>query len=249
MEKYVIYEEITKKEENDFVGDAMTLYLKDIAGINILSAEEEVVLAKTMEKGGEEAVKARNTLIKANLRFVMYCAKKYVGRGVELEDLNALGIEGLMKAVDKFDYKLGYRFATYAVWSIKQNIKRGIDKNVTTDSNTISLDKKIGEEGESSLEEILEDERVKNPYYYVAQKEKGKVLERVLSQLDEKEALVLKMHYGIGSKEPMTLEEIGHLPQMGVTKERVRQIEKKAIAKIRKNPVLLEELREVACER
>ena len=249
MENYAIFEETTKKEETDYVAAAMTLYLKDIAGIGILSAKEEVELAKTMEKGGEEALKARDALIKANLRFVMYCAKQYLGRGVELEDLNALGIEGLMKAVDKFDYRRGYRFATYAVWSIKQSITRGIDKNVTTESNTISLEKKMGEDKDSSLEEIIEDERAKNPYDYVAEKEKGEVLKRVLSQLDEKEALVLRLHYGIGIKEPMTLEEIGKLPQMGVTKERVRQIEKKAIAKIRKTSVWLNELREVAYER
>lgn len=249
MEKYAVCEKITKKDEEYYVGDAMTLYLKDIAGISILSAEEEVALAKTMEKGGEEALKARNALIKANLRFVMYCAKKYVGRGVDLEDLNSLGIEGLMKAVDKFDYTKGWRFATYAVWWINQTISRGLDRNSTTGNNTVSLDRKVGEDADSALEELLVDEKAVNPCVYVAEKGRGQVLEKMFSYLDPKEALVLKLHYGIGIPKPMTLEEIGNLPQMGVTKERVRQIEKKAIAKIKKTPVLLEELREIAYER
>ena len=166
-----------------------------------------------------------------------------------MEDLNTLGIEGLMKAVDKFDYTKGWRFATYAVWWINQTISRGMDKNVTTGKNMVSLDRKVGEDADSSLEELLVDEKAIDPCTYIVGREGEKALDRVFSYLDAKEVLVLKMHYGIGIKKPMTLEEIGNLPQMGVTKERVRQIEKKALAKIRKTPVLLEELREVAYER
>ena len=236
-------------EKEFYVGDAMTLYLKEIQGLQILTLDEEVALAKAIEEGGEKGVMARKTLIEANLRFVMYCAKKYAGRGVELEDLNSLGIEGLMKAVDKFDYTKGFRFATYAVWWINQSISRGIDKNMITGENTVSLDRKVGEDEENSLEDILEDKKAMDPCEYVAVNDSKKTLERILSQLNEKEALVLKLHYGIGRNKTMTLEEIGHHPQMNVTKERVRQIEQKALKKIRQNPIWFKELKEVAFER
>jgi len=236
-------------EKEFYVGDAMTLYLKEIQGLQILTLDEEVALAKAIEEGGEKGVMARKTLIEANLRFVMYCAKKYAGRGVELEDLNSLGIEGLMKAVDKFDYTKGFRFATYAVWWINQSISRGIDKNMITGENTVSLDRKVGEDEENSLEDILEDKKAMDPCEYVAVNDSKKTLERILSQLNEKEALVLKLHYGIGRNKTMTLEEIGRHPQMNVTKERVRQIEQKALKKIRQNPIWFKELKEVAFER
>ena len=242
-------EKCANVENEYYVGDAMTLYLKDIQGLQILTMEEEVELAKAMKQDGEKGLQAREEFIKANLRFVMFCAKKYLDRGVELEDLNSLGVEGLMKAVDKFDYTKGFRFATYAVWWINQSITRGIDKNMVTEENTVSLEKKVGEEEESSLEELLMDEKAVEPCGYVVANDSKSVLEKVLSQLDEKEALVLKLHYGIGAEDKMTLEEIGRLPQMNVTKERVRQIEQKALKKIRQNPVWFSQLREVAYER
>ena len=242
-------EKCANVEKDYYVGDAMTLYLKDINGLQLLTAKEEVELAKAMKQDGEKGLMAREAFIKANLRFVMYCAKKYLGKGVELEDLNSLGIEGLMKAVDKFDYTKGFRFATYAVWWINQSITRGIDKNMVTEENTVSLEKKVGEEEESSLEDLLMDEKSVDPCEYVAINDSKKILEQILSQLNEKEALVLKLHYGIGVKEKMTLEEIGCLPQMNVTKERVRQIEQKALKKIRQNPVWFSQLREMTYER
>lgn len=242
-------EKCANVERDFYVGDAMTLYLKDIKGLQILTMEEEVELAKAIEQGGEKGLVAREKLIKANLRFVMYCAKKHLGKGVELEDLNSLGIEGLMKAVDRFDYRRGFRFATYAVWWINQSITRGIDKNMVTEENTVSLERKVGEEEESTLEELLMDERAVEPCAYVVMNDSKKTLENILSQLNEKEALVLKLHYGIGMKKTMTLEEIGRQPQMNVTKERVRQIEQKALKKIRQNPIWFRELKEVAFER
>ena len=242
-------EKCANVEREFYVGDAMTLYLKDINGLQILSMEEEVALAKAIEKGGEEGRRAREELIKANLRFVMYCAKKFMGKGVELEDLNSLGIEGLMKAIDKFDYRKGFRFATYAVWWINQSITRGINKNMVTGENTVSLERKVGEEEESSLEELLKDEKAMDPCEHVAINDSKNTLDKILSQLNEKEELVLKLHYGIGSPKAMTLEAIGRHPQMNVTKERVRQIEQKALKKIRQNPIFLSELREMAFER
>ena len=242
-------EKCANVENEYYVGEAMTLYLKDIKGLQVLTAEEEVALVKVMKQGGEKGREARETFINANLRFVMYCAKKHLGKGVELEDLNSLGIEGLMKAVDKFDYTKGFRFATYAVWWINQSITRGIDKNMITEENTVSIEKKVGENEESSLEELLRDEKAVDPCEYVAINDSKKALEHILSQLNEKEALVLKLHYGIGMNKPLTLEEIGCMPQMNVTKERVRQIEQKALKKIRQNPVWFSQLREVAYER
>ena len=242
-------EKCANVEKECYVGDAMTLYLKEINGLQILTMEEEVALAKAMKQSGEKGRVAREEFIKANLRFVMYCAKKHLGKGVELEDLNSLGIEGLMKAVDKFDYTKGFRFATYAVWWINQSITRGIDKNMVTEENTVSLEKKVGEEEDSSLEDLLMDEKSVDPCEYVAINDSKKTLEQILSQLNEKEELVLKLHYGIGINKTMTLEEIGRLPQMNVTKERVRQIEQKAFKKIRQNPVWFRQLREVVYER
>ena len=120
---------------------------------------------------------------------------------------------------------------------------------MVTEENTVSLERKVGEDEESSLEELLMDERAVEPCEYVVMNDSKKTLENILSQLNEKEALVLKLHYGIGMKKTMTLEEIGRQPQMNVTKERVRQIEQKALKKIRQNPIWFRELKEVAFER
>ena len=226
--------------------DPVKLYLKEIGGYPLLSIEEEIQLAKEIEQGNEEAKKS---LAESNLRLVVSIAKRYVGRGLSFLDLIQEGNLGLIKAVDKFDYTKGFRFATYAVWWINQSITRGIDKNMVTEENTVSLEKKVGEEEDSSLEDLLMDEKSVDPCEYVAINDSKKTLEQILSQLNEKEELVLKLHYGIGINKTMTLEEIGRLPQMNVTKERVRQIEQKALKKIRQNPVWFRQLREVAYER
>lgn len=241
MEKYV-------KEESFYAGDCMSLYLKDLATTSLLTAKEEVMLAKKIEEGGAEAVEAKNKLVEANLRFVMYCAKKFAGKGVDLEDLNSMGIEGLYKAIERFDYRQGYRFATYAVWWINQAISRGMSAHSKTDAiyNAVSIDIKVGEDGDTTLENFIVDENAVDPYENVAREDKTEAIFKVLEQLNSKEAMILKLHYGIGMEKPMTLEEIGQLPDFGVSKERIRQIEKKALGKIRQTPVLFNELREFA---
>ena len=193
--------------------------------------------------------KARDKLVEINMGLVHHIVKRFANRGYEMQDLFQIGCIGLMKAIDKFDYRKGFRFATYAVWWINQSITRGINKNMVTGENTVSLERKVGEEEESSLEELLKDEKAMDPCEHVAINDSKNTLDKILSQLNEKEELVLKLHYGIGSQKAMTLEEIGRHPQMNVTKERVRQIEQKALKKIRQNPIFLSELREVAFER
>lgn len=241
MEKYV-------KEESFYVGDCMSLYLKDLKATSLLTAKEEVMLAKKIEEGGVAAMEAKNKLVEANLRFVMYCAKKFAGKGVDLEDLNSMGIEGLYKAIERFDYRQGYRFATYAVWWINQAISRGMSAHSKTDAiyNAVSIDIKVGEDGDTTLENFIVDENAVDPYENVAKEDKTEAIFKVLEQLNSKEAMILKLHYGIGMEKPMTLEEIGQLPDFGVSKERIRQIEKKALGKIRQTPVLFNELREFA---
>ncbi|MBQ8040361.1 MAG: sigma-70 family RNA polymerase sigma factor [Lachnospiraceae bacterium] len=241
MEKYV-------NDETFYAGDCMSLYLKELSGVSLITAEEEVELAKTIEEGGAAAAEAKNKLVQANLRFVMYCAKKFAGRGVDLEDLNSMGIEGLYKAIDRFDYRQGYRFATYAVWWINQAISRGITAHSKTDAfyNSVSIDTKVGEDGDTTLENFIVDENAADPFETVVKEDKTKAICKVLKQLNSKESMVLKLHYGIGLEKPMTLEEIGKIPELGVSKERVRQIEKRALDKIRCTPILFDELREFA---
>ncbi len=241
MEKYV-------KEETFYAGDCMSLYLKELSATSLLTAEEEVTLAKKIEEGGAAAIEAKNKLVEANLRFVMYCAKKYVGKGVDLEDLNSMGIEGLYKAIDRYDYRQGFRFATYAVWWINQAISRGMSAHSKTDAiyNAVSIDMKVGEDGDSTLEHFIVDENAVDPLKNLEKEDKSEAIRKVLGQLKPKEAMILKLHYGIGVEKPMTLEEIGQLPDFGVSKERVRQIEKKALGKIRQTPILFNELREFA---
>ena len=119
-------------EEDAYTGDSMQWYLKKISKIKRLTLEEELELGKEIKEGGANAIDARNKLIEANLRLVMHYAKKYLGRGVDLEDLNAMGTEGLFKAAQKYDYALGYRFSTYASWWINQAITRGITAEAST---------------------------------------------------------------------------------------------------------------------
>lgn len=122
----VSLEEAQESSEEFYMGDTMHMYLAEIGQIPLLSGEEELALSKQIEEGGEEALEARNKLVQSNLRLVIHYAKRYLGRGVDLEDLNAMGIEGLFKAAEKFDYTRGYKFSTYASWWIKQAISRGI---------------------------------------------------------------------------------------------------------------------------
>jgi len=289
----------SKKNESDdfYLGNSMQMYLADIGKIPLLSAEEEIELGKTLLGGGDEATQARNTLINANLRLVVHYAKRFLGRGVDLEDLNAMGIEGLIKAAEKYDYKMGCKFSTYATWWIMQAISRGIateaslvripvhmnevihkvrkaqkflnqeygeeptvgeiaeyldipEKTVLAAFgamyNIVSFDTKVGEDGDTTLEDFLADENADDPCDVAMNSGLKEAVQNVLGQLEPKEALVLSLRNGIGRSYPMTLEEIANLPEFGVTRERIRQIEEKAIRKIQRSPKMMNLLRDFA---
>ena len=269
--------------------DTMQIDMEEIGKIPLLSADDEVRLFEQIKREDNESQSARETIVLANLKLVVYFAKKYIGRGVEFEDLNAMGIEGLYRAVDRYDYKLGYKFSTYASWWIIQAITRGIadegemvripvhmsenickvrkaqkaylkefgkeptvdelakqsgidcemvKKTIDVQHTIISFDAKVGPEEDSTLADYIKDDNAEDPGETAVKSALKKDIENVLAYLSEKEERVLKLRYGMGTDKPMTLEEIANLPEFGITRERVRQIEANAIGKIRRNPKL-----------
>ena len=126
VNEILMTEDAQEKEDIYYSGDSMHLYLKEIGRIPLLTSEEEIKLGKEIKEGGPNALDARNRLVQANLRLVIHCAKRFLGRGMDMEDLNAMGTEGLIRAAEKYDYTLGFRFSTYATWWICQAISRGI---------------------------------------------------------------------------------------------------------------------------
>ena len=259
--------------------DPVRMYLKEIGNIPLLTAEEEVFLAQRIEKGDEQA---RKQLIEANLRLVVSIAKKYVGRGMSFLDLIQEGNMGLMKAVEKFDYKKGNKFSTYSTWWIRQAITRAIadqartiripvhmvetinklvrvsrqlvqelgreptpeelakELNMPVDKvreiskisqEPVSLETPIGEEEDSHLGDFIPDEDAPAPSEaasFVLLKEQ---LGAVLETLSEREAKVLRLRFGLDDGRARTLEEVGK--EFDVTRERIRQIEAKALRKLR----------------
>ena len=259
--------------------DPVRMYLKEIGNVPLLTGDEEVELAKRVEAGDEEAKKK---LTEANLRLVVSIAKKYVGRGMPFLDLIQEGNMGLMKAVDKFDYKKGYKFSTYATWWIRQAITRGIADTgrtirvpvhmVETINKTlrmtrqllqelgreptpeevadrlgvpvsrvrevlkisrdpVSLDTPIGEEDDSHLGDFIEDDTVMSPADSAAFSMLREELGTALESLTERERQVIKLRFGLEDGRARTLEEVGK--EFNVTRERIRQIEAKALRKLR----------------
>lgn len=284
-------------EEDTYTGDSMQWYLKKIGRIKRLTLEEELELGKVIKEGGVGASEARNKLIESNLRLVMHYAKKNLGRGVDIEDLNAMGTEGLFKAAAKYDYSMGYRFSTYASWWINQAISRGISAEASTVRipvhmseaihkvrkvqkdykletgkeptieevmeisglsektvmaaiqamyTMVSFDTKVGEDGDSTLEDFLADERAEDPCERMVKQGLEEAIAQVLGMLEPREAFVLMKRTGLGGHKIMTLEEIANLPGFQVTRERIRQIEGKALRKIRTNPKMRNMLIEFA---
>lgn len=261
------------------VDDPVRMYLKEIGKVPLLSAEEEVELAKRMESGDEYAKKK---LCEANLRLVVSIAKKYVGRGMLFLDLIQEGNLGLIKAVDKFDYTKGYKFSTYATWWIRQAITRSIadqartiripvhmvetinklirvqrqllqengreptpdeiaeEMGITVDKvreihkiaqEPVSLETPIGEEEDSHLGDFIPDEDAPAPAEAAAFSMLKEQLVEVLNTLTEREQKVLKLRFGLEDGRARTLEEVGK--EFDVTRERIRQIEAKALRKLR----------------
>ena len=261
--------------------DSVRMYLKEIGQIALLKKHEEVALAKRVSAGDKMASKQ---LAEANLRLVVSIAKKYIGRGLSLLDLIQEGNIGLMKAVEKFDYKRGFKFSTYATWWIKQAITRAIADQARTiripvhmvetmnrlartqrqlvqelgrppspeeianemgieiekvnhilkiSQETVSLEKSVGDEDDSLLGDFIKDEENLTPDEQSAQDLLKSDISIVLHLLTPREQRILKMRFGLEGEWAHTLEEVGH--EFGVTRERIRQIEAKALAKLKKS--------------
>ena len=261
------------------IEDPVRMYLKEIGKVPLLSAEEEIELAKRMELGDQEAKKR---LAEANLRLVVSIAKRYVGRGMLFLDLIQEGNLGLIKAVEKFDYRKGYKFSTYATWWIRQSITRAIADQARTiripvhmvetinklirvsrqllqelgreptpeeiaaemnmpvervreilkiSQEPVSLETPIGEEEDSHLGDFIQDDNVPVPADAAAFTLLKEQLEEVLGTLTEREQKVLTLRFGLEDGRARTLEEVGR--EFNVTRERIRQIEAKALRKLR----------------
>ena len=261
------------------INDPVRMYLKEIGRVDLLSAEDEVSLAKRIEAGDEEA---KRRLAEANLRLVVSIAKRYVGRGMLFLDLIQEGNMGLIKAVEKFDYQKGYKFSTYATWWIRQAITRAIadqartiripvhmvetinklirvqrqllqdlgrepspeeiaeDMDLTPEKvreilkiaqEPVSLETPIGEEDDSHLGDFIEDHEATSPSEHAAYELLKEQLEDVLDTLTDREENVLRLRFGLDDGRTRTLEEVGKV--FGVTRERIRQIEAKALRKLR----------------
>jgi RNA polymerase primary sigma factor len=259
--------------------DPVRMYLKEIGKVRLLTAEEEVALAKRIERGDMEA---KRRLIEANLRLVVSIAKRYVGRGMHFLDLIQEGNLGLIRAVEKFDYRRGFKFSTYATWWIRQAITRAIADQARTiripvhmvetinklirvqrqllqdigreptpeeiaaemgttpqkvreilkiSQEPVSLETPIGEEEDSQLGDFIEDEDAVMPVEAVSDIMQKEELQNVLGTLTHRERKVIELRFGLKGEHPRTLEEVGQ--KFGVTRERIRQIEAKTLAKLK----------------
>lgn len=285
------------------VNDPVKMYLKEIGRVNLLTADQEVSIAKRIEKGlkhpkdaklVKDGLAAKEELITANLRLVVAIAKKYTGRGMLFLDLIQEGNMGLIKAVDKFDYKKGFKFSTYATWWIRQAITRAIadqartiripvhmvetinkmtriqrqlvqelGKEPTAEQiankmgagmtaekvreiqkialDPVSLETPIGEEDDSHLGDFIEDKEALSPDQFANNELLKDEIDLVLSTLTEREEKVLRLRFGLEDGRTRTLEEVGK--EFDVTRERIRQIEAKALRKL-KNPTKCKRLKE-----
>ncbi|MGI9860837.1 RNA polymerase sigma factor RpoD [Moorella naiadis] len=265
--------------ENVALDDPVRMYLKEIGRVPLLTPEEEIELAKRMEAGDEEA---KRRLAEANLRLVVSIAKRYVGRGMLFLDLIQEGNLGLIKAVEKFNYRKGFKFSTYATWWIRQAITRAIADQARTiripvhmvetinklirvqrqllqelgrdpspeeiahemdipvervreimkiAQEPVSLETPIGEEEDSHLGDFIEDEDAQAPAEAASFMLLREQLEEVLNSLTPREKRVLRLRFGLDDGRARTLEEVGQ--EFGVTRERIRQIEAKALRKLR----------------
>jgi len=277
-------EEEDTSQNMDLTGladDSVRMYLREIGKIPLIDQAKEVELAKRIEKGDK---RAKKELAEANLRLVVSIAKRYIGRGLDLLDLIEEGNTGLLRAVEKFDYKRGFKFSTYATWWIRQAITRAIadqsrtiripvhmvesinkmirvqrqlvqelgrepmpeeiaaemeidvdkvNNMIKISQDTIPLESPVGEEEDSVLADFIEDQDSQTPDEAAAYELLKEHITEVLSLLTPREQKILKMRFGLESGRSHTLEETGQ--EFGVTRERIRQIEAKALSKLKKH--------------
>ena len=272
--------------------DPVRMYLKEIGQVKLLTADEEIELAKRVSEGDK---KAKDRLTEANLRLVVSIAKKYSGRGLHILDLIQEGNTGLIRAVDKFDYTKGNKFSTYATWWIRQAITRAtadqartirvpvhmvevinkatrcnrklvqelgreptleeiaaelnlpIEKIIEanrTAADTLSLDMPVGDEEDTTIGSFVEDDNTPGPVDATSNAMLSEALTEILGTLTEREADVLRMRFGMYDGRTHTLEEVGQI--FGVTRERIRQIENKAIRKLR-HPSRAKKIKDFYC--
>ena len=236
------------------IDDPVKVYLKEIGRVPLLSPEEETELALKIQAGGPDGEKAKQRLSEANLRLVVSIAKRYVGRGMQFLDLIQEGNLGLIKAVEKFDHTKGFKFSTYATWWIRQAITRAIADQARTiripvhmvetinklvrvqrqllqDLGRDPTPEEIGEEEDSQLGDFIEDAQAVAPPEAASDSMLREQLDQVLDGLADRERKVIKLRFGLEDGHPRTLEEVGR--EFGVTRERIRQIESKTLAKLR----------------
>lgn len=272
--------------------DPVRMYLKEIGQVQLLSAEEEIELARRVSEGDK---KAKDKLTEANLRLVVSIAKKYSGRGLHILDLIQEGNTGLIRAVDKFDYTKGNKFSTYATWWIRQAITRAIADQARTirvpvhmvevinkatrcnrklvqelgreptleeiaaelklpiekiieanrtAADTLSLDTPVGDEEDTTIGSFVEDDNTLGPADATSNTLLAEALSEILGTLTDREADVLRMRFGMYDGRTHTLEEVGQI--FGVTRERIRQIENKAIRKLR-HPSRAKKIKDFYC--